>query len=51
MKLIRVYSAEARESRRFAEQANRYRKGVIRTQRFSSLTSPVSEIFGGANQV
>jgi len=34
-------------SGRFHEQAERYRKRVIRTQRFALLTSPVSEMFGG----
>ncbi|HXE57715.1 MAG TPA: ABC transporter ATP-binding protein [Gemmatimonadales bacterium] len=47
VKLIRAYGREADEARRFLDQAQRYRKRVIRTQRFSSLTSPVSEIFGG----
>ncbi len=47
IKLIRAYGAEAEETRRFQDQSDRYRKKVIRTQRYSSLTSPVSEIFGG----
>ena len=47
VKLIRAYVAEAYEGRRFAAMANRYRKRVLRAQRFSSLTSPVSEVFGG----
>ena len=47
MKLIRAYGAEELESDRFQEQSDRYRKRVIRTQRYSSLTSPVSEVFGG----
>jgi subfamily B ATP-binding cassette protein MsbA len=47
IKLIRAYGAEAEETRRFQEQADRYRRRVIKTQRYSSLTSPVSEIFGG----
>ena len=47
VKLIRAYVAEAYESGRFLEMANRYRKRVLRAQRFSSLTSPVSEVFGG----
>ncbi|MGH7702582.1 MAG: ABC transporter ATP-binding protein, partial [Gemmatimonadales bacterium] len=47
IRLIRAYRAEARESRRLLEQAERYRKRTIRTQRFSSLTGPVSEVFGG----
>ncbi len=48
MKLIRAFAAEAGEARAFAEQTERYRKGFIRTQRFALLTSPVSELFGGA---
>ncbi len=48
MKLIRAFGAEAAERKGFASQTERYRKGVIRTQRFALLTSPVSELFGGA---
>jgi ATP-binding cassette, subfamily B, bacterial MsbA len=47
VRLIRAYGEEARESRRFHAQATRYRKQVIRTQRFSSLTSPLTEVFSG----
>jgi subfamily B ATP-binding cassette protein MsbA len=47
VKLIRAYGAEERESAAFAGQADRYRKRVQRTQRYASLTSPVSEVFGG----
>ena len=47
IRLIRSYGEEGRESRQFAAQANRYRKQVIRTQRFSSLTSPLTEVFSG----
>ena len=47
IKLVRAYGAEAREAERFAEQAQRYRKRAQRTQRYASLTSPVSEVFGG----
>jgi ATP-binding cassette, subfamily B, bacterial MsbA len=47
VKLVRAYVAEAFEMERFRELANRYRKRVLRAQRFSSLTSPVSEVFGG----
>jgi len=47
IKLIRAYGAEDLEGERFAEQADRYRKRVIRTQRFASLSSPASEVFGG----
>jgi len=47
IKLIRAYGAEAQEGAHFARQAEHYRKGLIRIERFSSLTSPISEIFGG----
>jgi ATP-binding cassette, subfamily B, bacterial MsbA len=47
VRLIRAYGEEARERARFAAQATRYRKQVIRTQRFSSLTSPLTEVFSG----
>jgi ATP-binding cassette, subfamily B, bacterial MsbA len=47
VRLIRAYGEEPRESARFARQATRYRKQVIRTQRFSSLTSPLTEVFSG----
>ncbi|MEO5800561.1 MAG: ABC transporter ATP-binding protein, partial [Gemmatimonadales bacterium] len=48
MKLIRAFGAEPAESAAFDAQAERYRKGYVRTQRFALLTSPVSELFGGA---
>lgn len=47
MKLIRTSGAEALETSRFRELANRYRARVARTQRLATLSSPVSEIFGG----
>jgi subfamily B ATP-binding cassette protein MsbA len=47
IKLIRAYGAEEAETTRFQEQSDRYRRRVIKTQRYSSLTSPVSEVFGG----
>jgi subfamily B ATP-binding cassette protein MsbA len=47
MKLIRVSSTEAAESGAFGAFVDRYRKQVIRTQRFASLTSPVTEVFAG----
>ena len=47
IRLIRSYGEEARETSHFSAQADRYRKRVIRTQRFSSLTSPVTEVFSG----
>ncbi len=47
MKLIRSYGAEVEEARRFREQASTYRRKAIRTQRYATLTGPVSELFGG----
>jgi subfamily B ATP-binding cassette protein MsbA len=47
IRLIRAYGEERREASRFHAQAERYRKRVIRTQRFSSLTSPLTEVFSG----
>ncbi len=47
IRLIRSYGEEVREGDTFAAQANRYRKQVIRTQRFSSITSPLTEVFSG----
>jgi ATP-binding cassette, subfamily B, bacterial MsbA len=47
IRLIRSYGEEGRESAAFRSQTDRYRKQVIRTQRFSSLTSPVTEVFSG----
>src|SRR3989440_543235 len=48
IKLVRAYVAEAFEADRFHKLANRYRKGVLRAQRYALLTSPVSEVFAGA---
>jgi subfamily B ATP-binding cassette protein MsbA len=47
IRLIRSYGEEGRETSHFGAQADRYRKRVIRTQRFSSLTSPLTEVFSG----
>src|SRR5687767_12015997 len=47
IRLIRSYGEEARETAHFKSRAERYRKRVIRTQRFSSLTSPLTEVFSG----
>jgi subfamily B ATP-binding cassette protein MsbA len=47
IRLIRSYGEEAREANHFTAQTDRYRKRVIRTQRFSSLTSPLTEVFSG----
>ncbi|MFN8651993.1 MAG: ABC transporter ATP-binding protein [Gemmatimonadales bacterium] len=47
MKLIRAHHGEAEEAARFRAQAERYRARVARTQRLATLSSPVSELFGG----
>jgi ATP-binding cassette, subfamily B, bacterial MsbA len=47
VKLIRAYGEEERQSTRLTAQLTSYRKKVLRTQRYSSLTTPMSEIFGG----
>ncbi|HKV74115.1 MAG TPA: ABC transporter ATP-binding protein [Gemmatimonadales bacterium] len=47
IRLIRAYNGEAREAAAFRDQADRYRKRIIRTQRFAMVTSPISEVFGG----
>jgi len=47
IKLIRAYGEEERQSAKLLAQLTRYRKKVLRTQRYSSLTGPMSEIFGG----
>jgi subfamily B ATP-binding cassette protein MsbA len=47
MKLIRVSGTAGSESAGFGEVVDRYRKRVIRTQRYSSLTGPVTEVFAG----
>ncbi len=47
IKLIRAYGEEAGELEHFRRQSQQYRKKVIRTERFASLMSPVSEMFGG----
>ena len=47
IRLVRSYGAEQHEAEAFAAQANRYRRRAQRTQRYASLTSPVSEVFGG----
>src|SRR5690242_7314580 len=48
IKLVRAYVAERFEADRFRQLADRYRKGVLRAQRYALLTSPVSEVFAGA---
>jgi ATP-binding cassette, subfamily B, bacterial MsbA len=47
IKLVRAYVAEGFESQRFRQLANRYRRGVLRAQRYALLTSPLSEVFAG----
>ena len=47
IRLVRAYVAEAFEAARFRALADRYRKGVLRAQRYALLTSPVSEVFAG----
>jgi len=47
VKLIRAYGEEEHQTRKLTDQLTRYRKKVLRTQRYSSLTGPMSEIFGG----
>ncbi len=47
IKLIRAYGGQDLEGRYFADQTDRYRRRVRKTQRYSSLTSPLSEVFGG----
>src|SRR5207245_8826562 len=45
IKLVRAYVAEAVEAGRFRTLADRYRRGVLRAQRHSPLTRPVSARF------
>jgi subfamily B ATP-binding cassette protein MsbA len=47
MKLIRSSGTAESESQGFGELVDRYRKRVIRTQRFATLTGPVTEVFAG----
>jgi ABC-type multidrug transport system fused ATPase/permease subunit len=47
VKLIRAYGAEEFESGRFHALAERYRRRVIRAQRYAVLSHPISEVFGG----
>lgn len=47
IRLIRASGAEDAERAHFAAQAEQYRKGLIHIECFNSLTSPVSEVFGG----
>ncbi len=47
VKLIRAYGEEERQAERLTDQLTSYRKKVLRTQRYSSLTGPMNEVFGG----
>ncbi len=47
MKLIRGSGTGAEEAAQFGALADRYRQHAIRTQRFATLTSPVTEVFAG----
>jgi len=47
VKLIRASDAEAAEGAHLRDQAERYRKGIVRTQRFALLSAPLTELFGG----
>jgi ATP-binding cassette, subfamily B, bacterial MsbA len=47
IKLVRAYVAELFEAERFRALADKNRRGVLRAQRYSTLTSPLSEVFAG----
>ena len=47
VKLVRAFGGEERESKRFRDQASRYRQRTVRAQRLATLTAPLSELFGG----
>ena len=47
IKLVRAYVAEPFEAQRFRALADKNRRGVLRAQRYSTLTSPLSEVFAG----
>ncbi|HEX9755364.1 MAG TPA: ABC transporter ATP-binding protein [Gemmatimonadales bacterium] len=47
IRLIRGYGQEGREIRGFAEQTDRYRRRVVKTQRYAAFPGPMTEIFGG----
>ncbi len=47
VKLIRAYGREDRELGAFEGETDRYRRRVVRTHRWASFPSPVSEVFGG----
>ena len=45
-RLVKAHSAEAYERRRFGDAVDRYFKGILKTQRFAVLASPLSETLG-----
>jgi subfamily B ATP-binding cassette protein MsbA len=47
IKLVRAYVAEPFEAERFRALSEKNRRGVLRAQRYSTLTSPLSEVFAG----
>jgi subfamily B ATP-binding cassette protein MsbA len=47
-RLVKAYSAEAYERRRFGEAVDKYSKGVVRAQRLAVLAHPVSETLGAS---
>jgi ATP-binding cassette, subfamily B, bacterial MsbA len=47
IKLVRAYVAELFEAERFRELADRNRRWVLKAQRYSTLMSPLSEVFAG----
>jgi ABC-type multidrug transport system fused ATPase/permease subunit len=47
MKLVRAYGAETFEAERFEHVAERYREGMLRVQRFSSLWRAGGDVLGG----
>jgi subfamily B ATP-binding cassette protein MsbA len=46
VRLVKSYAAEPYERRRFYGVADKYARGVIRMQRLSVLSGPISETFG-----
>jgi subfamily B ATP-binding cassette protein MsbA len=46
VRLVKAYAAEPYERTRFFAAADRYTRGLIRMQRISILSGPISELFG-----
>jgi len=46
VRLVKAYAAEPYERGRFYAAADRYTRGLIRMQRISILSGPISELFG-----